>query len=171
MSLWFFTLNQFLRTSQCGKTKNLLYTVWKNTIKRDHDFYCKINNFSAKSTFLLKKLQELISRNFLSVIAFFRIFLHCCAVTWKIFRENNLQLFSRNFCEKWWQLYSVISTLWNWKQTKLITRKIWSVKLTNWFNVIPLKDWREFSVIFALHRIEKREIYCHTQVFSSNWFE
>ena len=31
-------------------------TVWKSTIKCDHDFYGKINIFSVKSTFLLKKL-------------------------------------------------------------------------------------------------------------------
>ena len=30
--------------------------VWKSTIKSDHDFRGKINIFSVKSTFLLKKL-------------------------------------------------------------------------------------------------------------------
>ena len=31
-------------------------TAWKSTIKLDHEFYGKINIFSVKSTFLLKKL-------------------------------------------------------------------------------------------------------------------
>ena len=33
-----------------------IFQVWKSTIKSDHDFSGKINTFSVKSTFLLKKL-------------------------------------------------------------------------------------------------------------------
>ena len=39
-------------------TKDITNTVtmWKSTIKRDHNFYGKIDTFSVKLTFLLKKL-------------------------------------------------------------------------------------------------------------------
>ena len=45
-------------------TVTFFSTVWKSAIKRDHDFYGKINIFSVKSTFLLNKevAKELISR-------------------------------------------------------------------------------------------------------------
>ena len=48
--------------TKCGLTNSFreinsnYYTVWKSSIKRDHDFYGKINIFSVKSTFLPKTL-------------------------------------------------------------------------------------------------------------------
>ena len=56
------------------------YTVWKSTIKRNHDFYGKkINIFSVKSTFYMfykDVTKALFSRTFFFVIAFFSNFPH-----------------------------------------------------------------------------------------------
>ena len=96
-------------------SNTVLYTVWKNTVKRDHDFYSKINIFSVKSIFseslecvvpclrfsnfhtvrsslflrknqhffrqidvFTKEVKKLISRKFLSVIAFYNYFSTLC---------------------------------------------------------------------------------------------
>ena len=90
ISLW--KLIQFfvkLHIPECSVGKWGIYshfTVWKSTLKRDNDFYGTRNIFSVNSTFLLlqkKSLcsKELISRNFLSVIAFFRVLFHSVEIT------------------------------------------------------------------------------------------
>ena len=65
-----FLTNHILREIKFSDWKlSISVTVWKKSpLKRDHDFYGVINIFSVKSTFLPKKL---ISRNYLSVIAFY----------------------------------------------------------------------------------------------------
>ena len=59
-TLWVYKNEKFTATQAFFRQINLeqssVITVWKSAIKRDHDFYGKINIFSVKSTFLLKKL-------------------------------------------------------------------------------------------------------------------
>ena len=59
--------------------------MWKNRQKHDHHFYGKIAIFFRQINGFTK---EMISRKFLSVIAFYSIFPHC---------ENYNDVFSRNF--------------------------------------------------------------------------
>ena len=62
-------------TNKCMISRNIFVhtAVWKSTIKHDHDFFGKINQQhlfrSVKSTKEITK--KLISRKFLSVIAFY----------------------------------------------------------------------------------------------------
>ena len=73
-------------------------TVWKSTIKCDHDFCVKINIFSVKSTFLLRKLlKNWFHEFFFSVIAIYSTFPHCAAEKTTSINEIKLVHFDVRF--------------------------------------------------------------------------
>ena len=85
-------LHEFLTRFSWNQRHLLIrHTVWKNYCQTRSQFYGKINIFSVKSTLSLKSkelVNELISRKFLSVIAFFSTFPHCGHWISDYFDEN-----------------------------------------------------------------------------------
>ena len=83
---WFINLDSFV------------FTVWKSTIKRDHNFTEKSTFFRQINVFTKEVTKELNSRNFFCVIAFWNTFPHCSQC-------GKSQVFvSSFFCKNCWKI-------------------------------------------------------------------
>ena len=135
-------------------------TVWKISIKRDHDSYGKVNIFSVKSKFSLKRLlKSWFHKKIFSVIAFFSMYFStlcvnkkehwiCWKNSWKL-HESYKGLGYKNYFRETIlaEVFTVV-----WKST--ITRdhdfygkmNIFSVKSTCMFTKEVSKEliWRIF---------------------------
>ena len=130
-------------------------TVWKNAMKCDHDFCAKINIFSVKSSFLIKKLlKSWFHGKFLSVIVFSSTFPHSWAVTtlvskhliWRnIFGRREFLVFQHRGREGKF-------TLTHLRESKVLLLKL----LKNWFHGKNFSE-REF-LVFRESNVSIKEV-------------